>query len=488
MKFTEVLSFIHDMVLGWRGKGNPDVKDIEIHSSRVKEGDLFICRKGERFDSHRVAKEVVKKGAVALICEYDVGNLGVPMAIVSDSRVTEAVLADVFYGSPYKKLLTFGVTGTNGKTTVTHMIHHILSKMKMKGSLVGTVKNYIVGEIEKTENTTPSALYLFRKMKETVDKKGEYFVLEVSSHALVQSRVFSIRFDSVGLTNITRDHLDFHKSFEDYMKSKFTIFNLLKSDGVGVINSEFISHFKSRRFRKVFFGKIGDYVVWDISVSSKETTFRLDTPYGRKKVELKIIGDFNAYNATAAIAMLAEIGFDIDEVIESLKDFKGVDGRFEFIKEAEKAGNRVIVDFAHSPDALDKAIRNARKFTLENGRVIVVFGAGGRADKGKRKMMGEIADRLADIVIVTNDDPRGEDPHEIIEDILEGFSKHKPLVIEDRREAIETAMTLASRRDVVLIAGRGHEEYQVFNDDMKVPFKDAEVVREIAREKLKKKR
>ncbi len=488
MKFTEVLNFIHDMVLGWRSKGNPDVKDIETHSSRVKKGDLFICRRGNKFDSHRVAKEVVEKGAVALICEYDIGNLGVPMAMVSDSRVAEAVLADVFYGSPYNKLLTFGVTGTNGKTTVTHMIHHVLSKMKMKGSLIGTVKNEVVGHLEKTENTTPSALYIFRKMRETVEKGGEYFVLEVSSHALAQSRVFSIRFDSAGLTNITRDHLDFHKSFEEYMKVKFTIFDLLKKEGVGVINSEFISHFKSRRFKKVFFGKFGDYVVWDISTSPKGTTFRIDTPYGTKKVELKVMGDFNAYNAATAIAMLTEIGFDLDEVVENLRTFKGVDGRFELVKEAEKTGSRVIVDFAHSPDALDKALRNVRKFAMENGRVIVVFGAGGMADKGKRRMMGEIADRLADIIIVTNDDPRGEDPKEIIDDIIKGFSRHKPLVIEDRREAIETAMTLASRRDVILVAGRGHEEYQVFSEDMKIPFKDAEVVREIARERLRKKK
>ncbi len=488
MKFTEVMRFVHDLVLGWRGRGDPEIRDIETHSSFVKKGDLFICRKGEKFDSHQVVEEVISKGAVALICERDIGNRGVPMAVVSDSRVAEAILADVFYGSPYERLITFGVTGTNGKTTVTHMVHHILSKMGMKGSLVGTVKNDIVGRVEKTENTTPPALYLFRAMRETLEKGGEYFILEVSSHALAQSRVFSMRFDSASLTNITRDHLDFHKSFEEYMKVKFTIFDLLKSEGVSVINSDFISHFKSRRFKKVFFGKLGDYVIWDISVSSKGTSFKLDTPYGRKQMDLKIIGDFNAYNAAAAIAMLVEIGFDLDEVVENLKDFKGVDGRFEPVKEAEKVGSRVFVDFAHSPDALEKALRNAKKLISGNGRVIVVFGAGGMADKGKRRIMGEIADRLADISIVTNDDPRGEDPREIMNDILEGFTKNEPLVIEDRRDAIETAMTLAGRRDIVLIAGRGHEEYQVFSDDMKKPFKDIDIVREIVKEKLRKKR
>ncbi len=486
MKFTQVLSLLKDLVVGWRGKGDPEIKDLEIHSAEVKPGDIFICRKGERFDSHQVVWEVVKKGAVALICERPVGGVDVPFAVVSDSRIAEAILADAFYGSPYRRLITFGVTGTNGKTTTVRMIHFLLKRLGLKGSVVSTVGNEIAGRIEKTENTTPSALYIFRRMKETVERRGEYFVLEISSHALAQGRVFTVKLDSAGLTNITRDHLDFHGSFEEYMRVKFTIFDLLKGNGVGVINSNFISHFKSKRFRKVFYGRSGDYVVENIQVSLKGTKFDLLTPKGRREVSLKVVGDFNAYNATLAIAMLTEVGFDIDELVEEISRFTGVDGRFEPVKDAEKAGLKVFVDFAHSPDALEKAIKTAKKLTLENGRVIVVFGAGGMSDKGKRKMMGEIAARLADISILTNDDPRGEDPREIIEDVLEGFGEKEPLVIEDRREAIETALTLAGKRDVVLIAGRGHEEYQVFSDDRKIPFKDAEVVREIVRRKLKK--
>ena len=486
MKFTKVLELIHDLVLGWRGRGNPEIGDIEVHSSRVKKGDLFICRKGEKFDSHQVVDEVVKRGAVALICERSVKDLGVPMAVVSDSRIVEAILASEFYGKPHMKLLVFGVTGTNGKTTAVHMIHHVLSSMGMKGSMISTVKNDILGKIEKLENTTPGALYIFRKMKETLDGGGEYFALEISSHALAQNRVFSVKLDSAGLTNITRDHLDFHKSFEEYMRVKFTIFDLLKSDGIGVINSDFISHFKFRRFRKVFFGKKGDYVVKDISFDLKGTSFNLLTPWGEKRVEMKAIGDFNAYNATLVIAMLSEIGFDVDEVVEKLRDFRGVEGRFELVREAEKMGLKIIIDFAHSPDALEKALKASRKLVQENGRVILVFGAGGMSDKGKRKMMGEIASRLADISIVTDDDPRGEDPEEIIKDILEGFPE-EPLVIRDRREAIETALVLAGRKDIVLIAGRGHEDYQVYSDDRKIPFKDYDVVVEILRKRIKKK-
>ncbi len=489
LKFSRILKLLSDILVVWKTKGDPDIEDVEVHSSSVKDGDVFICRKGEFFDSHDVAHEVVEKGARALICERMVENVNVPVAVVSDTRMAEAILAFEFYSHPYEKLLTFGVTGTNGKTTVAHMLHHILGEMDMLGSMIGTVYNDIAGRREKTENTTPGALYIARAMKETLDKGGKYFVLEISSHALAQKRVYSIKLDAAALTNITRDHLDFHKDFEDYKKAKFMIFDMLKEDGIAVINEEFFEEFKSRRFRKVFLGEKGAYRIKDVEVSLSGTKFTLEGPFGKKEVSLPIIGEFNAQNATIVIAMLYELGFDIDEIIEKLKTFPGVEGRMQKIKEAEKAGLKVFVDFAHSPDALKKVLLTSRKLLPEKGRVIIVFGAGGRADKGKRKLMGEVVSELADVAIVTNDDPRGEDPQEIINDIVEGIPPNKsPLILENRRNAIETALTLAGKRDIVIIAGRGHEDLQVFGPDLEVPFKDADVVREIVRKKAGRKR
>ena len=487
MRFTEVLGLISDILIGWEMEGDPEVEDVELHSDRVKKGDLFICRKGEKFDSHRVAKEVVEKGARALICEREVGRVGVPVAIVSDSRVAEALLAREFYGDPARKMLVIGVTGTNGKTTTVHMIHYILKNLGMTGGMISTVYNEILGDRDKTDNTTPGALYIFRAMDRILKGGGSYMVMEVSSHAIAMKRVHTVRFDVASLLNVTRDHLDFHGSFEEYKRTKFRIFDLLKPDGIGIINSEFLEDFKGKPFKKLFYGR--DFWVERIGVSLEGTCFDLVSGSFRKRICMKAIGDFNALNGAFAVFSLHSIGFDLDEVSEALEGFKGVEGRFERIREAEKAGYRVIVDFAHSPDALEKVLENARRLIDGRGRVILVFGAGGHADKGKREIMGRVAQQLADISIVTNDDPRGENPEEIIADILKGFSESKkPLVLQDRREAIETAITLASKRDIIVIAGRGHEEFQIFSESKIVPFKDSEVVREIVSRKVGRKK
>ena len=489
MRFSDVVNLLSDVLISYRVSGDPEVFDVEIHSSMVKDGDLFICRRGEFFDSHDVAREVVESGARILVCEREIEDVGAAVIVVSDSRVAEAVLASEFYGKPYEKLLVFGVTGTNGKTTTIRMIHHILTYLKIPGSVISTVGNNIMGREERTYNTTPSALHLMRIMKETVDKGGKFTALEVSSHAIAQKRIFSVRFDSVALLNITRDHLDFHKSFEEYRKVKFSIFEYLKSDGVGVINYNFFNELNTGKFKKAFFGDGGNYRVRNVDVSFTGTKFKLETPWGVKNVKVPMVGEFNAYNAAAALAMLAEIGFDIDELIEALEKFPGVDGRYEVVKEAYKQGMKVVIDFAHSPDAMEKVLKTSRKLLEGKGRVIIVFGAGGMADKGKRKIMGKVASELADIAIVTNDDPRGEDPEEIAEDILKGFPKNrKPLVILDRKEAIETALTLASKRDIIIIAGRGHEDMQVFGPGKEVPFKDKEVVLGLLKKKVTRRR
>ncbi len=487
MRFSDVVKALSDVLIGWRSSKDPEITDVEVDSSKVRPGVLFLCRKGYNFDSHDIAPQVVENGAVALVVERDIGNLGVPMAVVSDSRTAEAILASMFTEKPHENLLTFGITGTNGKTTTVQLMHHVLSEMRLRGSMISTVHYDIMGRKIKHVNTTPGSLEIFRYMRETLDRGGSYFILEVSSHALAQKRVYSMRFNVAGLTNVTRDHLDFHRSLEEYMRVKFSIFDLLKPDGIGVINSLYFPHFKSKRFRKVFYGDSGEYVVENVKVSLQGTEFDLITPFGKRSIRTKMIGDYNAYNVTLAIASLVELGFDLDEVVNAVATFPGVEGRFERIKEAKRLAYEVIVDFAHTPDALEKVIKNARKFLDPRGRIIVVFGAGGQSDRGKREIMGRVVGNLADIAILTTDDPRGEDPNEIIEDVKRGMSPDKThLILPDRREAIETALTLAGKKDIVIIAGRGHEEMQIFDETKKVPFKDSEVVREIVEKKLKK--
>ncbi len=489
LRFSEILKLLSDISVSWNMIDDPEIRDVEIHSDFVKEGDIFICRKGERFDSHELIKEVVKKGAVVLICEREPEDLSVPYVVVTDSRIAEAVLVNAIYDRPYEKLLTIGVTGTNGKTSTVHIIHHILRALGLNGGMISTVYNEIVGERFKSPNTTPSAVEIFRMMKKTHELSGNYIVMEVSSHALALKRVYTVRYDSAALLNVTRDHLDFHKTFEAYKRTKFNIFELLKPESIGVINDEFYEDFKSKPFRKVFVGERGFYQVLDVKVSLDGTDFKIKAGDVVRTVHIGAIGYFNAYNTLFALAILNELGFDLDEMIEAVSDFSGVEGRFERIKEAERFGFYVFVDFAHNSDGLEKALKTARSLRQGKGRVILVFGAGGQADKGKRKIMGKVASELADIPIVTDDDPRGEDPEEIIQNILEGFPPDKkPLVLRDRREAIQTALTLASRKDIILIAGRGHEEFQIYDENNVVPFKDADVVREILQKNLVKKR
>jgi len=484
MTVSKILEVLRDIVVEVNAPSDLEVSSIANHSSQVENGCVFVCRRGFKFDSHDIIPEIVEKGAKLLIIEKDIA-LSVPYVKVFDTRLAEALLASAFFGDPWKDLLVFGVTGTNGKTTTTLMIHHMLTSLGLKGSVLSTVVKCILDEKSYYDDmTTPDALTILSAMSKTRDKFGDFFSLEVSSHALSLKRVESVRFDAAVLTNVTRDHLDFHGNYESYLKTKLHIFDLLKEGGVAVLNELYREYIDDKMVKKVTFGdsKESDYRVKDVEVTWEGTKCVLETPEGSCKVFMKAVGDFNAYNAAAAVAALHQMGFDYKELAATLESFHGVEGRFEVVHLAKKLGLNVVVDFAHSPDAIEKVLKNARK--LSEGRVIIVFGAGGSGDRGKRPIMASIACELADVVILTTDDPRGEDPAQIMEDLLKGVNRQKPyLVIMDRREAIETAITIANKGDTVIIAGRGHERYQVIDDVKKVPFNDREVVEEIIREK-----
>jgi len=470
------------------GDTNHGIIGIVNNSSQVRPGCLFVCHRGTKFDSHEIAQEVYNKGASVLVSERPL-NGNIPHLIVSDTRLAEAILADVFYEKPYEKLLTLGVTGTNGKTTSVHLFHHVLQSFSSRGSLLGTVYYEILGTPRfHHDNTTPGAIEILKAMRKTVDNGGSHFVMEVSSHALALKRVETVRFDIAALTNITRDHLDFHRTFEEYVHAKLHIFDLLKENGVALISDEY-SHLLNKKLRKIVYGisRQSQYRIQNVEVSKQGTRFVVDCPAGNYKLWIRMPGYHNAMNATLVFAGLVELGFDPNDVAGSIASFQGVDGRFQFIPEGALLGIDVVVDFAHSPDALEKTLVTAKH--LASGRIITVFGAGGQADKGKRPMMAQVVCQYSDVAIITTDDPRGEDPLEILSEVERGVPAGAAyLVIPDRREAIETAITLANRGDMVIVAGRGHEEYQIFTDERKVPFKDADVVREIILQEYQRER
>jgi len=470
-----------------------ELTSIESDSRLLKPGNLFICICGHSFDSHILARDAVDAGASAIIAEKPLQNnesMPVPIVYVKDSRLAESLLTMEFYKNPYRDLTTVGVTGTNGKTTITTLIYHVLNVFESSPALVGTVRN-VIGDkvITNPENTTPGPSTLARYLKLALEKRCRYFVMEVSSHALSMHRIDGMRFDVAVLNNVTRDHLDFHESFEEYYKTKLRVFQRLKATGMAVVNADQIDLGDIRVPRnRVFtygFGDESDYRMEDLEISRTGMEFLIHTPNDTvSRVYTRLLGEHNAYNVAAAISVLNTLNYDMEHIVEAISTFSGVPGRYEFVEESTKYGFDVVVDFAHTPDALEKLLKTALK--LATGRIILVFGAGGSADRGKRPLMASVASKFASVVILTSDDPKQDDPREILEDLELGMNKFKPyLVIADRYEAISVALTLANREDTVIIAGRGHEDFQILAD-RKINFNDKQVVKEILETKFRR--
>ncbi|HPF16035.1 MAG TPA: UDP-N-acetylmuramoyl-L-alanyl-D-glutamate--2,6-diaminopimelate ligase [Thermotogota bacterium] len=448
------------------------IENISIHTNSIKSNSLFVCRKGYKYDSHALITEALKDGAVGFIVERPVDyDSKEPMIQVTDSRYAESVIASFLHDNPHEKLKTFAVTGTNGKTTVSTMIHYLLSRIGLKGTLMGTVENIVVDRSYDSYNTTATALEIVDNTKETIDKGGTFLSMEVSSHALSMKRVESMQFDYAIMTNITHDHLDYHNNMQEYIDTKFHLIELLKSTGTAILNVD------DTNVRKM---------IGDIPIDKKISTYGMKredcTPdYSAsninadvngiefdfyiknkkiKRIKVPIIGDFNVYNVLPVLAMLDMEGYNINYIAKYLQSFRGVPGRFELYSHI---GNDIdlVVDFAHTPDALEKVLKNAK--SLKRSRVIAVFGAGGDSDKKKRPLMGKIASELADVVIITSDNPKSENPLEIIKEIEAGMGNDTPyLLVEDRKLAIETALNLSNKGDLVVLAGKGHEKYQYY--------------------------
>jgi UDP-N-acetylmuramoyl-L-alanyl-D-glutamate--2,6-diaminopimelate ligase len=459
------------------GHGAPDVEisALAYSSNSVTPGALFFCVPGFTSDGHDFAPEAVERGAAALVTERKL-DLGVPEVVVDDVRAAMGPAAARFYGDPTARLDVVGITGTNGKTTTAFLVRHLLEAAGRQTGLLGTVKRIVGGVEEEVERTTPEAIDLQATFKRMLDAGDRAVAMEVSSHALELGRVSGIRFACRVFTNLTQDHLDFHETMDAYFAAKRRLFE--ERGPVSVVN---VDDEHGRRIaagvEAVTFGidNDADYRAREIEFDFAGSSFTLDTPDGPIEVESPLPGLFNVLNVVGAIAAVRSLG--VDEI--SLEGFQRVPGRFEPVDEGQDFG--VLVDYAHTPDSLENVLRTARELT--RGRLHVVFGAGGDRDHGKRPLMGRAARELADRVLVTSDNPRSEPPEAIIDQVMEGAGPGAERDA-DRRRAIGRAIADAEPGDVVVIAGKGHEQGQEFEHGRKEPFDDRAVAREALRSRV----
>ena len=458
------------------GKG-PEVQisSLSYSSNSVAPGALFFCVPGFRTDGHDFAADAVERGAVALVCERPL-DLGVPEVIVPDARAAMGPAAARFYGDPTATLKVVGVTGTNGKTTTAFLTRALLEAGGLRTGLLGTVTSIVGGREEPVVRTTPEAIDLQRTFRRMLDEGDEACVMEVSSHALALGRADSIHFACRVFTNLTQDHLDFHPTMEDYFAAKRRLFEPPGTPSVVNVDDEYGRRLLTEADADaITYSLLRDaaYRARDIEFDTAQSRFTCETPDGAVAIRMPLPGLFNVSNALAAIAAARAIGVPLDTIRTTLESVHRVPGRFEPVDEGQDFA--VLVDYAHTPDSLDNVLRAARRIT--RGRLVVVFGAGGDRDRAKRPLMGEVASALADRVIVTSDNPRSEDPDSIVDQILAGTGPGAEREV-DRRRAIGMAIEGAREGDVVVIAGKGHEQGQEFEDGRKEPFDDRAVARE----------
>jgi UDP-N-acetylmuramoyl-L-alanyl-D-glutamate--2,6-diaminopimelate ligase len=458
------------------GDSSVEVASLEYDSRRVGPGTLFFCVPGERIDRHEFAAAAVEAGAVALVVEREL-ELDAAQVVVDDARAAMAPAAARFWGDPTAELRVVGVTGTNGKTTSAFLIREMLEAAGTRCGLLGTVKQVVGGVEEEVERTTPEAIDLqatFRRMLEAGDRAC---AMEVSSHALALHRADAIHFEAALFTNLTRDHLDFHADMEEYFQVKRVLFEAEPSTAIVNVDDDYgrrlAAEFPCTTFSAE--GAAADYVAREVCFDAAGSSFTACGPDGETEVRTRLPGRFNVANALGAFAVATSLGVEPDVAAAGLARAPRAPGRFEPIDEGQPFA--VLVDYAHTPDSLENVLREARRLT--EGRVIAVFGAGGDRDRGKRPEMGRAGAELSDLAIVTSDNPRSEQPETIVAEVLAGIGEREEVEAEpDRRAAIALALARARPGDSVVIAGKGHEQGQEFENGRKVPFDDREVARE----------
>ena len=458
------------------GKDTP-IASLQYNSRKVGKGDLFFCVVGTFSDGHAYAAQAVAAGAAALVVEHEL-PLPVPQVIVGNTRIAMAEMAAAFYGYPARGMRIVGVTGTNGKTSTTYMLKAIAEQCGLKVGLIGTIRNLIGARIVDTERTTPESVDLQRILREMKDEGVELVVMEASSHSLDQRRVHGIEFETAVFTNLTQDHLDYHGTMENYYQAKKLLFSRCDT---AVIDTD--DDYGKRLYSEVTCPKIAygssnqaDFYADAIKLRADGTSFWLCCGGKSYPVDLHLTGMFNVSNALAAVAACCAVGMSVDDVRKALETCTGVRGRCEVIPTGRDF--TVICDYAHTPDAVENILRSVKEYT--KGRLICLFGCGGNRDATKRPKMAKAAAKYADFLVVTSDNPRDEEPEAIIADILAGLTDSDvPYeVVTDRKEAILRSMQLAQPEDVIVLAGKGHEDYQVLKGGVHIHMDEREIVRE----------
>ncbi|AGF56391.1 UDP-N-acetylmuramoyl-L-alanyl-D-glutamate--2,6-diaminopimelate ligase [Clostridium saccharoperbutylacetonicum] len=480
MNFKSILVGIDYELI--QGEIDVEINKINYDSRKINQLDVFVCVKGYATDGHNYINKALENGAKVIVVQdkVDIENKEVTIIKCEDTRKALALLGANYYDNPSSKMKIIGITGTNGKTTTAFMIKNILEANNKKVGLIGTIANYIGSEKIHTERTTPESLELQELFSDMVNRGVEYCVMEVSSHSLELDRVYGVKFEVGIFTNLTRDHLDFHKTFENYYKAKFKLF---ERAGIKIVNiddnygRQVIEDLENLKGKEVYTFSVNsnsDFKVFDEEMGSREIKFKLKLKKEEQFI-LNIPGEYNIYNALGAI--IACYKLDIPEVaIKNGIESVVVLGRCERVAKEYNLPYEIIIDYAHTPDGLENILKTAKAFT--KGKLISVFGCGGDRDKVKRPQMGKISTDIADISIITSDNPRSEEPAEIIKDIKAGVNKENYIIIGNRKEAIKKAITIADKDDVIVIAGKGHETYQILKDET-IHFDEREVVKEI---------
>ena len=480
MKLIELLKNVE--VLNTFGETEVEITGVNIDSRRIEAGHLFVAIPGTQTDGHKFIPKAIELGAAAILCERmpEEHAEGVTYVVVESTESVVGIVATHFFGDPSRKLKLVGVTGTNGKTTIATLLYNMFRKFGHKCGLLSTVCNYIEDEAIPADHTTPDPIELNRLLAKMVEAGCEYAFMECSSHAIAQKRIGGLKFAGGLFTNLTRDHLDYHKTVENYRDAKKAFFDGLEKDAFAITNAD---------------DKNGLYMVQNTKAQVKTYSIRSMADFKAKIIEchfegmyldingkevgVQFIGKFNVSNLLAVYGAAVMLGKQPEDILVILSTLKSVSGRLEPIHSPE--GYTAIVDYAHTPDALENVLNTINEVLNGKGKVITVCGAGGNRDKGKRPIMAQTAAKLSDKVIITSDNPRFEEPQDIINDMLAGLDNKqmkKVVSIVDRKEAIRTASMLAEKGDVILIAGKGHEDYQEIKG-VKHHFDDKEVVRDI---------
>lgn len=475
MNFSDIIDLLskNDLVTGHSLPYNPQIKEFCEDSRKVGENTLFACIKGSKFDSHTIADTT---NAVAFVCQYEI-KTSKPYVIVKDIRRAISLIAYNFYG-PFNDMKFFAVTGTKGKTTSATLFSEIIKAIGEGCALMTTVMNSTAKFFELSDHTTQSPIYFAKLLKRAQDEGVRFASLEASSQGLEMKRLDGLSFDRIAFLNLTRDHFDTHLNFKNYFEAKAHLIDLVKPDGIVFVNSDtgkwaklYAQRSIERGIKVITYGKRSADVLLNVKKADDEgTKFTLNVDGKDIDFETSVIGDFMVYDFASSILSAMSFGIDVELIRKVVENFKGVEGRLE---RHHGKGYDFYIDYAHTPASLEAVLKFIKRLT--KGRIILVFGAGGDADRGKRPLMGAMAQKYADVIFLTNDNPKSEDPMKIIREVMNGISDSSKLhVVPDRRMAIELALKEWKNGDKVVIAGKGHERVQIFNG-YEVPFKDRDV-------------